>query len=403
VRTRKNIWPFGSKATSARNTTPASGGIAAHAAKRRSSGGGSKRSGGTATPAKAAPLSYDEKALDAHFKKGGTLAEFLRQNPGADVDAITDRAKRYRAQKNVTGPRKCVMCGSTRNLDVMHLSGNESDGGRKNLAYGCRSCNTTLGHAFKRIGAGRPTRQYNPASGAVPTFAQYTWAVSQGGPGGRNHSGEHDEAGAIIHATPKSKRIDYARRIAEGRTSRARAAFDERWNPADAAAAGYKDFHGAPPSEFVEVKERVHIHKYLSGAGVLKRLVVAAIDGKAEVKLSGFGKECLLAFNEKRNQLFIVGGDQSVDLAAFGIDPDEAHELETLGRVTKIGYHTTKDHLGDEGGEALYLHVFRMTNENGRHVTVRVARYPDLIYRVRDEKLEFSGGSYTIIPEGIDR
>jgi hypothetical protein len=99
------------------------------------------------------------------------------------------------------------------------------------------------------------------------------------------------------------------------------------------------------------VRERVHVHKYLSGAGVLKRLVVAAIDGKAEVKLSGFGKGCLLAFNEKRNQLFIVGGDQSVDLAAFGIDPAGAHELETLGRVTKIGYFTSKEHLGDEGGD----------------------------------------------------
>jgi hypothetical protein len=252
---------------------------------------------------------------------------------------------------------------------------------------------------------GRPTNQYNPASNRVPTFAQYAWAVSQGGPNGHHWEtgGAHDEAGAVIHATPKSKRIEYARRIAESKGLRSRARDDERWNPADAAAAGYKDFHGAPPSEFVEVRERVHVHKYLSGAGVLKRLVVAAIDGKAEVKLSGFGKGCLLAFNEKRNQLFIVGGDQTVDLAAFGIDPAGAHELETLGRVTKIDYFTSKEHLGDEGGTALYRHGFRMTNENGRHVTVRVARYPDLIYRVRDEKLEFSGGSYTIIAEGIDR
>jgi hypothetical protein len=98
VRTRKNIWPFGSKATSARNTTPASGGIAAHAAKRRSSGGGSKRSGAAATPAK--PLKYDEQALAAHFKRGGTLAEFLKLNP-SDYEAGT------RARGLSTAGRAC--------------------------------------------------------------------------------------------------------------------------------------------------------------------------------------------------------------------------------------------------------------------------------------------------------
>ena len=36
---------------------------------------------------------------------------------------LTDRAKRYRAQKNVTGPRRCVLCGSTEDLGVMHLDG----------------------------------------------------------------------------------------------------------------------------------------------------------------------------------------------------------------------------------------------------------------------------------------
>jgi hypothetical protein len=95
----------------------------------------------------------------------------------------------------------------------MHLDGNESNGETANLAYGCRSCNTTLAHAFKRIGAGVPTRQYNPSSG-VPTFGQYAWAVTQ-------HSrGAHDEGGAIIHATPRYKRIEYARRIADIKHSR---------------------------------------------------------------------------------------------------------------------------------------------------------------------------------------
>jgi hypothetical protein len=171
-------------------------------------------------------------------------------------------------------------------------------------------------------------------------------------------------------------------------------------NPADEAIAGYQDFHGRPPEEFVEVSRKVHFHSNLSGAGELKRLVVLAVDGKSVVTLTKF-KRAILAFNEKRNQLFVEGGDQAVDPGDFGIT--SPHELETLGRVKKIDYFTRKDHLGSEGGTATYQHTFRTTNEDGRHVTIRIARYPDLIYRVLEQHLEFSGGSYEILPEGIDR
>lgn len=132
------------------------------------------------------------------------------------VSKITDRAKRYRAQNNVPGPKRCVVCNGTGKLDVMHLSGDESDGAKKNLAYGCRKCNSNLAAAFKRIGSKVRTRQYNPASTTVPSFQQYAWAVS-------NHSrGAHDEGGAIIHATPRHKRIEYAKRIAEVKGGRRR-------------------------------------------------------------------------------------------------------------------------------------------------------------------------------------
>lgn len=128
---------------------------------------------------------------------------------------LTDRAKRYRAQKNVPGEKRCVVCGSRRDLGVMHLDGNEAHGEPKNLAWGCRSCNGRLAHAFKRIGAGIPTQQYNPGKSGVPSFEQYAWAVSQ-----QRHSGEHGEPGAIIHSTPRSKRIEYARRIADIKAGR---------------------------------------------------------------------------------------------------------------------------------------------------------------------------------------
>ena len=484
----------------------------------------------------------------------------LRQN-------LTDRAFRYRAQNNVTGPKRCVFCGSKKDLGVMHLDGNESHGEVANLAYGCRSCNGILAHAFKSIGAGRPTNQYNPSQG-VPTFQQYMWAVS-------NHEREaHDEGGAIIHATPKHKRIEYARRIASKARQTKRERASERWNPmskkkpnmwpfsdkrtsprmttparggiaarmpkpakskaatvgsykgyriwmdedggyrssldsdsqfetqrqvksfidswqkgrgnpapyfvdgmkfpslgkardfakresrngsteavidptgkvvamyqaglailnpakfdrcvkevkakggaanayavctaagtrkkgnpAGAAVEVYEEFHGRRPDEVLEVKRQVHFHEHLAGIGLLKRLVVKGVDGAIH-QIRGF-KGALLATNEDRSQLFIEGGDQALNLADFGIK--KPHEVEKIGKVLTVDYFTRKDHLGDEGGEAVYTHDFRSTNQNGRHVTVPEARYPDLIYRVRDEQLEFSGGSYEIRAEGIDK
>jgi hypothetical protein len=147
---------------------------------------------------------------------------------------LTDRAKRYRAQNAVRGERRCVLCNARGRLDVMHLDGNENHGEPANLAHGCRSCNGKLAAAFKRIGAGVPTNQYNPAKGGVPTFAQYCWAVTQ-----QQHSGEHGEAGAVIHATPRSKRIDYARRIADMKSSRR-----NMWPFGEGQILGSRVYHG---------------------------------------------------------------------------------------------------------------------------------------------------------------
>jgi len=172
-----------------------------------------------------------------------------------------------------------------------------------------------------------------------------------------------------------------------------------RKNPASAAAEVFEEFHGFEPSEVVTVTKKVHYHSQLAAAGNLTHLDVWGVDGQGH-RIKGF-KGALLAFNEQKSQLFVEGGDQSVNLDDFGIR--QAHEFETLGKVTDIGYQTNKTHLGDEGGEAVYVHKFRSTNENGKHVVVRIAREPDLIYDVRNEQLLFSGGSYEILREGIDK
>lgn len=209
-----------------------------------------------------------------------------------------------------------------------------------------------------------------------------------------------------------------------GRTSWSRADYNEAvrvfsrlWpeskpNPADSAVEAYKIFHGREPEELVTIAKQRHYHKHLAAAGELEKLVIE--NDRYRVTLQKF-KGALLAFNEqalpelarkgkvKLTQLFIEGGDQSVNLEDFGIDLENVHEIETLGKAVKIDYFTTKDHLGSEGGTATYGHKFRSTNKDGKHVTVKIAKYPDVIYRVRDNQLEFSGGSYEIRAEGIDK
>jgi hypothetical protein len=265
-----NPWPF--SRPDARRTTPASGGIAHHTAKRRPATAKAAASD-RAKSKKAAGSMPDEAALQAGFKRGLTLSEMLRANPGL--------RKRQKANPG----------------------------------------------AFARL---------------VKRF---------------------------------------------------------KVNPATASAEAFQEFHGFAPSEVITVTKKLHYHKHLAAAGELISLDVWGIDGQGH-RITGF-KGAFLAFNESKNQLFVEGGDQSVNLADFGID--SPHELETLGRLTDIGYHTKKTHLGDEGGEAVYVHKFRSTNRNGKHVVVKIARYPDLIYDVRNEQLLFSGGSYEIIAEGINK
>lgn len=77
-------------------------------------------------------------------------------------------------------------------------------------------------HAAARVIRSTPvSRRYQyldrmmRANPAVPTFEQYVYAVKQHCGGAGDNCGAHDEGGVIIHATPKSKRREYAARIAD--------------------------------------------------------------------------------------------------------------------------------------------------------------------------------------------
>ena len=157
-------------------------------------------------------------------------------------------------------------------------------------------------------------------------------------------------------------------------------------NPEALAAAAYRDFHGKAPAKIITVDTPKHYHGVLAGIGKLDFVSFHRPEGKA--KGIKFTAGTYLAENEKRTQLFITGGDQSVNLRDFGIT--KPHEHEILGEVSEIGYRTEKLHLIEkDGGKGLYVHKFGMPR-------------PTLIYDTRNKLLSFAGGGYTIPSEGID-
>jgi hypothetical protein len=202
-------------------------------------------------------------------------------------------------------------------------------------------------------------------------------------------------------------------------------------NNADGSAGAYEAFHGRPPEVDTIIETEIVEHSNLAGIGELVWCVIryeTADDEIQDVVLRKFDG-ALLAMNEKRHknpQLFITGGDQRVDLKQFEIGTP-LHEHETLGRMVCVAYFTTKDHLGDEGGEAEYVHVIEMPldmaefKEWGLHEMARAAglsnsQYfaeleeetdgavgPDVIYDTRNKLMLLSGGSYSLPDEGIEK
>jgi hypothetical protein len=105
-------------------------------------------------------------------------------NPGRvlrPIEEISDRAKRYRANRpevRPSGPKQCGYCGSRRNIGVDHIDGFEEHCDRANLMYACKSCNAQKAHLFKVNGLGRRVNQLNPSrANAGVTMAQYEAAI----------------------------------------------------------------------------------------------------------------------------------------------------------------------------------------------------------------------------------
>lgn len=91
------------------------------------------------------------------------------------------------------------------------MDGDEQNNSPRNLAWACRSCNTTIGAVMKRHGLGIRTRQYNPAASGAGTLGQWITAVLS--MKGESDAMEPSAAVEMIHATPAVRRSRFAKEI----------------------------------------------------------------------------------------------------------------------------------------------------------------------------------------------
>lgn len=164
---------------------------------------------------------------------------------------------------------------------------------------------------------------------------------------------------------------------------------DRRANPSTDADAMYESFHGQPPTETVEVVEELREHGHLATLGTLVELKLQSMAGK-DISIEWTKDNPYLASNEHGTQLYIVGGDQTVDLKALGMAGDKwEREHMVLGVCHEVTYRTRKGF--DKFRLVDYYH--NLGEETGVQ--------PMLAYDTVNDKLSIVGGQYEVKPEGI--
>jgi hypothetical protein len=109
-----------------------------------------------------------------------------------------------------------------------------------------------------------------------------------------------------------------------------------------------------------------------------------------------------VASNELGNQLYLVGGDQSVDVKKLGFrdsfdikhdgetfEATELKDLMVLGEIQKLTYRTQKSF--DDFAQVDYFHQL------GEDTKVR----PMLLYDTMNDRMKIAGGEYHVHSVGV--
>jgi hypothetical protein len=160
-----------------------------------------------------------------------------------------------------------------------------------------------------------------------------------------------------------------------------------RSNPAPAAAALYESWTGEPSTHETVVTETVYDHAHLTDLAQLLGFKLRGVPGQ----LKFTNAETRLCANETGTQLYIRGGDQSINLSEFNritrrpVDPKK--DSVVLGEITDVFYRARKPFLGGEHKKTGTYH-HKLGDKQGNR--------PVLIYDTRSQLLSISGGVYYI-------
>lgn len=167
-------------------------------------------------------------------------------------------------------------------------------------------------------------------------------------------------------------------------------------NPLDDAAEMYETFHGAPSKEILEVVEDYKFHSNLAVLGTAVEMdVKVRRRGLIKIRFDGTTKLCS---NEAGTHLYLVDGDQSLDLKVFGIKRKrtgkhghytDVKDKLLLGEIHELTYRTEK--AFDNFKLTDYYHGL------GEDSGVR----PALVYDTLNEQMEIVGGQYIVRDIGI--
>lgn len=145
-------------------------------------------------------------------------------------------------------------------------------------------------------------------------------------------------------------------------------------------------FHGRAAHEIRDYVEEFNERAVLAKLGRLLELR-AATDSGEYVGLKPRGVQ--LAASPDGGQLYFVGGDQALDLAAIGLKKQLPKDHVVIGECDYIEYHTTKD-----------FHDFEPVDYHHRFGE-KTGETPTLCYDVLNQKLYLVGGAYRVKREGI--
>jgi hypothetical protein len=163
-----------------------------------------------------------------------------------------------------------------------------------------------------------------------------------------------------------------------------------RRNPESGSAALYETFHQRAPERVEEYEENFHYHGWLAELGEMQEIKVALIylDPPKEAVIR-FDPGTKLGCSEDGRQLYMVGGDQSVDLKGLGFGKEWTRDYMLLGVLHELTYRTKKGF--DKFKTIDYYH--ELGEDSGD--------CPVLAYDNLNQQLMIVGGKYVVKYEGI--